>query len=285
MSRHGAVPDRHEPFDELAVGWALHALEPDDEEFFGGHLPGCARCARTVAETTEVMGALAADLPPAAPGKSLPERLRAAVERTDQVPLASAPPGEPLSGPVAVPVPPPRGSAAVGFPGYGTSGWAPDARSPWRRVLPNALAAAAVAAVLALGAWNAVLREARDDAVADAAEQAGIVDSLLEPGTATIAPLTGAGGRIATVVARDTQLQVVAHGLRPNDRESQTYVVWGMADDEVVPLGTFDVVRPRIDLRTVGSTRTGLEDFGAFAISLEPGRQAPSAPTEVVASG
>ena len=36
----------HEVFDELAVGWALHALEPEDEAVFAQHLPGCERCAR-----------------------------------------------------------------------------------------------------------------------------------------------------------------------------------------------------------------------------------------------
>ena len=57
----------HVLFDELAVGWALHALEPEDEAIFAVHLEGCARCTRTVAETSEVMAAMAADLPVAEP--------------------------------------------------------------------------------------------------------------------------------------------------------------------------------------------------------------------------
>jgi hypothetical protein len=69
----------HQRYDELAVGWALHALEPADEAEFARHLPGCARCAEIVAETTEVMGALATDLPPVAPSEGLRERLRAAL--------------------------------------------------------------------------------------------------------------------------------------------------------------------------------------------------------------
>jgi hypothetical protein len=35
----------HQRYDELAVGWALHALEPEDEAAFARHLSGCARCA------------------------------------------------------------------------------------------------------------------------------------------------------------------------------------------------------------------------------------------------
>ncbi|HJX44749.1 MAG TPA: anti-sigma factor, partial [Geodermatophilus sp.] len=78
--------DDHETFDELAVGWALHALEPEDEALFTPHLAACPRCTRTVAETAEVMAALAGDLPPAEPSEGLRDRLREAVERTEQLP-------------------------------------------------------------------------------------------------------------------------------------------------------------------------------------------------------
>ena len=66
--------DAHDPFDELAVGWALHALEPDDEAVFVAHLPGCERCATTVAETSEAMAAMATDLPQAEPSAALRDR-------------------------------------------------------------------------------------------------------------------------------------------------------------------------------------------------------------------
>jgi hypothetical protein len=153
-------------------------------------------------------------------------------------------------------------------------------------VLPNALVAAAVAAILALGTWNVVLSSARDEARTALAEQARMVNQLLTPGLATIAPLSGDdGAAVATVVARNGEVQVVTHGLTVNDERAQTYVVWGTAEGPPVPLGTFDVVSPQMDLRTVGSASTGLDDYTGYAISLEPGRQAPSTPTDVVASG
>lgn len=291
--------DGHEPFDELAVGWALHALEPEDEVVFAGHLPDCARCAHTVAETIEVMGALAQDLPQAEPGEGLRDRLRAAVEDTEQLPARTPdeflPPAQPVRSRAGATVAGAGAGGATGFPGYDPAPPtfpAAGLRPPWRRVLPNALVAAAVAAILGLGTWNVLLSDARDaavaardDAVASASAQRQALNSLLEPGPATIAPLSGEGGQVATVVARDAQVQVVTHGLPMNDRRSQTYVVWGMSDAPPVPLGTFDVVRSRTDVRTVGSTSTGLDHFGGFAISLEPGREAPSAPTDIVASG
>ena len=100
MTAAGPGPARggHEAFDELAVGWALHALEPEDEHVFTAHLAGCARCARTVAETTDVMSAMATDLPVAEPSDSLRERLRAAVEETPRE-IRPTPPPAPAARP------------------------------------------------------------------------------------------------------------------------------------------------------------------------------------------
>jgi hypothetical protein len=88
---------------------------------------------------------------------------------------------------------------------------------------------------------------------------------------------------VATVVARAEQVQVVASGLVVNDTDDEVYVVWACRDP--TPLVTFDVVTSAMDLRTVGSTATGLDDFAGYATSIEPGRQAPSSPTDIVATG
>jgi hypothetical protein len=40
-----------------------------------------------------------------------------------------------------------------------------------------------------------------------------------------------------------------------------------------------------MEFRTVGSGLTGLDDYAAYGISLEPGQEAPSEPTDVVATG
>jgi hypothetical protein len=42
------------PYRELAVGWALHALEPAEESLVIGHLADCPTCASNAAETEEV---------------------------------------------------------------------------------------------------------------------------------------------------------------------------------------------------------------------------------------
>jgi hypothetical protein len=241
------------------------------------------------------MAALAADLPAAEPSARLGERLRAAVERTDQV-RGAAPDDAPdladladlddFDEPVAEPAPPRR---ATGFPAYehvGAAGRQPTP-TPWRRMLPSILVAAAVIAILALGTWNVMLSEARTSAEAAAQQQSEVVHEVLRPGQATIARLSDERGHeVATVVARPGAVQVVTDGLAVNDRTRFVYVVWGMRDSGAVPIGTFDVVRSQMALSTVGSSdESGLDGYPVYAISLEHGREAPTVPSGVVAQG
>ncbi len=272
----GPTPaEEHRAFDELAVGWALHALEPEDEAAFAQHLLGCDRCARTVAETSEVMAALAADLPPAEPSDQLRERLRSAVSTTEQ---RAADDGAAVPGA--------RSEAATGFPHYRPVEPRVAGGSPGRRRAPLlVLAAAAVAAVLGLGVWNVVLADSRSDLQRTLAEQERIVETLLTPGEATVAALSTDDGRaVATVVARPDRVEVVSYGL-PVNAGDQTYVVWGVDGDQLEALGTFDVTGSQMTVQTVGSGSTGLDGYSGYGISIEPGQQAPSAPTEIVATG
>jgi anti-sigma-K factor RskA len=264
----------HALFDELAVGWALHALEPEDEAVFAQHLPGCRRCAHTVAETSEVMAAMAADLPRAEPSAQLRDRLSAAVAETEQV--AQQPVEDE-----------PVGTSATGFPRYRAVEPDAPARSPLRRRLPSlALVAAAVLVILGLGIWNVFLADSRDDLNATVAQQEDIVNALLTPGVATVSALsTPDGEAVATVVARSDRVDVVVHGLSANDTDSQTYVLWGLDGDTATALGPFDVTGSQVELETVGSGGTGLDDYSGYGISIEPGREPPPAPTDIVATG
>ena len=121
----------HAPFDELAVGWALHALEPEDESAFVAHLAGCERCAVTVAETRDVMSAMAADLPQPEPSEGLLQRIRTAVGETEQLPDVAVPETAPVA-PLRVVsgscLPVPR----TGRAGAGPSRWGSSPR-PWLR--------------------------------------------------------------------------------------------------------------------------------------------------------
>jgi hypothetical protein len=266
--------DDHQAYDELAVGWALHALEPEDEAVFAPHLSGCARCAETVAATTDAMAAMASDLPPAEPSEELRQRLRQAVAETEQLPVDPAAPREPA--PVPAPVAPVRSIGSVSGRGE-----RPGRR---RRLLP-ALVAAAAAAIVGLGVWNVVLNDERQSLRTTVAEQSAMMEALLDPGRATLAPLGDDGQSVATVVPRGGELEVVTHGLAANDAGRTTYVVWGLRGDQPIPLGTFDVKGSQMAMQTVGSGLTGLDAYRGYAVSLEPGQEAPSKPTDVVATG
>ena len=304
MSPERARADRrteHDLFAELALGWALHALEPEDEAMLLRHLPDCRRCERDVAAAIEVMAAMAYDLPGDAPPPGLRAAVADDVRATEQVPLTDVLLPDLLPPPLVEPPPEPtpRHSAAAPAPtpvrgrhsaAYlarvrrrhraARSGWR------WRPAAPAALAAVAVAAIVGLGAWNVYLAAARDDARATAYADSQALGALLAPGRATMAAMVDSHGqRTATVVVRRPQVAVVTEGLPVDDALTHTYVLWGMRGGVPTAMGTFDVDHPQMGLSAVGSVQAGPTDFPAFAISLEPGRQAPPTPTEIVATG
>ena len=269
MSAPRPGPGHDESFEELAVGWALHALEPEDAEVFLPHLEGCAYCRHVVAETTEVMAAMAGAAPAAEPPPSLGERLRAEVARTAQETPSGAP-----EAPAGTPARP-AGARAV------APATVPTQRRRWTAVL----VAAAVAAVASLGGWTIALVNDRNEARQTAAAEAALVEQLLRPGPATVVPVDDADGRtVATLLARDDGVQLISHGLRTNDRDAETYVLWGMDQGSPQPLGAFDVTADGLQLSTLEVE--GADDFPSYGITMEPGNTAPEAPTTpVIARG
>jgi anti-sigma-K factor RskA len=116
----------HGEWDALAVAWALSALDPDDEERFAEHLPGCTRCTATVRESLYTVADLAYALPDEAPPPSLKARLMAAVAAEPRTPGAAPEPEAPVE-----PEPEqewPLGEPHPGSPGYGIDWFARPAR-------------------------------------------------------------------------------------------------------------------------------------------------------------
>lgn len=74
--------DSHERWDELAVGYALSALEPEETTRFEEHLASCSRCAAVLKDSRHVMAELAF----AEPQAELPRTLRAAILRNTKTP-------------------------------------------------------------------------------------------------------------------------------------------------------------------------------------------------------
>src|SRR4029453_4399809 len=137
------TPMSHSEFEELAAGYVLGALEPDDEHAFQRHLEGCPTCQANLRELEAVVGELAYTVPPVDP----PDTVWAGIRR--QIKPEAARPG-------AVQVPPPAGAPRAPE-GSGAPGSAPGGRG--LRLLPVLAAAAAILVVVVLSLWNLNLRD------------------------------------------------------------------------------------------------------------------------------
>jgi hypothetical protein len=312
----------HGEWDSLAVGWAMSALDPEDEAVFLPHLADCDQCARTVAETTRTVGEMAWVVPDEAPPLDLRDRLMSAVyseprggmsgsapphrpSGSGAPPPRAAPPPTPLApaGPPVSPQPPapvqpvvPRPLADDRPPADDRPGRhaapGPDVVVPFRRRLtrdwrPLTAAAAVLALVVGLGGWNLRLRGDQDQLQRRVAQREAVIQELTRPGTARIVPLDSpTGQRLATVVARANGVDVVTEALPPTSGDS-SYWVWAMnspTDPNPQAVAGFDVTSTDLGVRAVASGRSGLDAFTTFAVSREgPGR--PTRPSRVLAIG
>ncbi len=269
-------PDAHEPYDELAAGYALSALEPEDEQVFVQHLGACARCERELTVHNATLAHLAYASDATDPPDSLLASIRAGV-------LASG-----------------RGAS---FP-HTTGLAAEKAERPPAALLSLAAArqrrtdsrlrrtgswtgvAAAAALMLGLGVWNATLQQDRAEQDAWGDRMAVAVRELRDADTDTV-PLRGDDGAVVAVaLVRGSEMSLVVDGLPVNDA-STTYVLWGQSRyGDVRPVGAFDVARGGLDVKHDMQVQAGIADVTRFMVTREQGEQAPPIPQQaVLASG
>jgi anti-sigma-K factor RskA len=256
----------HEEWDELAAGYALDALAPEDAQRLADHIATCARCRRNLDDFALVaaqLGSLADDEEPA-PGW---QRIRPAVLGPDGrrvEPVYGPEPDETSTLDSSQPVvPSPRPTPPL-----------------WRR--PRVLAAAAAVLLIAAGAlgWQLGTRSGRSPvtaAVAACERQPGCqVVRLHDAGTG------GADRDRAAVLVDAGRASLVPLKLA-SAPDARMYVLWQMPrDGSPVAITTF-----RQTGQQTPSTPL-IEDYGdtaAFAISLEPTGSAPRRPTDIVALG
>lgn len=251
----GPHGEEHEGWEELAVGHALSALEPADDEAFLQHLPACERCGRTVAGTHEVMAGMAHSVEPV----QAPESLRAAISaRVALEQRTEFPDEEP------------------------DAGWRwPGARVPWYAV------AATLALVLALVVWNLVLLSDSRDRKQRLARAEQVVRCVEDPSCHSF-PLEAPKGGVApaTALVRDGHIWLVVDGLARNDRKSTIYVLWQKTDDDqIAAVRAFDVTQDGLTVVDAGNLPGSLDDIAWFAVSHEAGRRAPASPSSPLALG
>lgn len=247
------------PHRELAVGWALHALEPAEESLVAAHLPDCPECARTVAETAQVGVMLGLSIPETAPRADLEQRVLAVTTTSATAPII------PLTKPSQR-----RANAGV----------------PRRyRVLAAAASVVLVAASVALGVRVVQLDGERDQAVRQASELSDAMNRVADPESVRV-PLVAPDGRAMGVVLADRDdVVVVSTDLPVNRVSDQIYVLWGLRDGAPTALVGFDV-SDDVRVPDVVPSVADAAQFTGYAVTLEPGRQAPAAPTtDIIAIG
>jgi hypothetical protein len=231
----------HTDFEQLAAGYVLGALEPDDENAFERHLEGCESCEATVRELEAVVGKLAYSASPVEP----PPSLRAAIRR-EVAPTARRRGGRPAT---------PAGAAR-------------DLRA----------VAAGIVALLVLGLWNLSLSDRidRDQQRAAALEQAA---RLLNDDTVQTVRLQGSAGRATALVSslRDRGVLVVED--LPPLRVGRVYEVWGIPKgaglDGAVPAGVFRASRGVAAV----PFELPIQPSMGFGVTDEPGPAGSRSPT------
>jgi anti-sigma-K factor RskA len=264
----------HSELEELAAGYVLGALEPDDEHAFQRHLEGCPTCQANVRELEAVVGELAYSAPPVDP----PDTVWAGIRRqiTPEARRGAVP------GPAAT-------AAGQGGPAPGGPGTAPGGAGRGLRLLPGLAAAAAILLVVVLSLWNLNLRDENAvyrDRIA-ALERATQVAN--DP-TASLVSLkttpTATPGAQATVIAstREDRGVLLIENLPPPQR-GRVYELWG------IPAGADPATAAEKALVFVPLGRTGTQTLQfevpvqpgtVFAITEEPGPDGSEKPTTPV---
>ncbi len=267
----------HARYDELAAGYALHALDPRDAAEFDAHLTGCPRCLDSLDRFLEVTAALAETCPPAEPAPALAHRIMAAVSA---LPPAAALPASPDG---ADPIQADAGPADLVPAGIRRPAPASHRRSGGRR--PLRVAAAGIAAAAALIAGGATVAGLSGGGPAGPVPPAA---NCARASTCREVVLTAAGSHApaARLIIEGGTAWLVPSGLPADNRSRQVYVLWQITGAHTpLAVGSFDVRGHGGTPVRVGPLAVPYRGTWAFAVSLEHGRTIPATPSRPVALG
>jgi RNA polymerase sigma-70 factor (ECF subfamily) len=281
------------PKAQLAVGWALHALEPEDEAVVVEHLPTCHICREAVQQTEELIGLLAASGPTIAPSAELRGKVLEAVSAAEQTPRDKR--KKPWLQPSGVPegrditVGWHQGSGADrGMAALAAERLAAQ-RQLARRRRVRLLLITAIIAILGVGALVyqqfQLVKQGQHVEATQPGQLNQIVNQIRAPGAQFAVLNTPGGDPVAGVQISGTQRQVLPFALKPNTPSANRYVLWGIDGARPVPIAWFDVTASNRSLRPVGPPVLPNESYRVYVISIEAGPRLPSSPNLIVASG
>ena len=250
----------HARYDELAAGYALDALDPEDERQFLTHLPACPRCRAAVSDFTEITAALADSWLADGPSPQLGERIMTAVTHE---------PGAGLPGPGLIADEP--AAAAAGL-----------AERRHRRRLRAFAASAAAAAVLIAGGAVWAVRSGSGSAAAP------LTAGCVRAGACREVTLADARSHApaARVIVTGGTAWLIPSGLPADDSARQVYVLWQITGAHTpLAVGSFDVRAHAGKPMRIGALAVPYRSTWAFAVSLEHGRAIPATPSRPIALG
>jgi anti-sigma-K factor RskA len=230
-----------EQADELIGAYAVDALPEREAAEFRAHLVRCERHRAMAAELRAAGSALPDAAEPLPPASALRARILDAVHESPQM------------------LPATRASNVTAAPDRRRARSTPLSPFGRARLAWGAIAAAVVAAIVGLSAWNVVLLN-RDD---------GGAQEFASAITAS-APLETAGGeRVGTLVyfGDEHRAVLIAEGVQRLDPSRQTYQMWSITGDDATSLG---LMRGGDDGRASVAVPFDASKADAFAITVEP---------------
>jgi anti-sigma factor RsiW len=230
---------------QLTAGYALDALDAEERREYEAHLPTCAHCQEELASFWETTEALAVAASGPEPSFELRERILAEVRAEPPqvvVPFESRP----------------------------------------RRAVPVLAAAAAIAAVVALGVgvWASDLSSELDDTRAALDRERAAASVLVDPDARAV-PLQAGEGRL--VVNEEGDAVLVLHGVDPAPA-GKTYEMWIVPGGDIASANRAGLFSGRDGSeleRLEGTVRDG--DVVAVTIEEAGGVDAPTT-TPIIAS-
>ena len=293
-----------EEIRDLAPGFVLGALGPEEVEAVREHLAGCPEAHAEYAELGAVASGLALAVEPREPSAGLKDRILAAAAAdleqrggaahsaeavtTDvaagegrpatvtgaDTPVRGETPAAPVTaGGVAPEVP-------IAFPSAAQRAERGD-RATGPGPLAWAMRIAAVLAIVGLVGWNVLLQGRLDATETHARDVAAVLEAAAEPGalTAVLAPAEAGAGRGLAAIGPGGAVTLAIRDLAPTAGE-QVYEAWVIVGDGApIPLGGFavgDGGTGRLD-----GSGPAVPEGAIVALTLEPG-PGSTAPTEPI---
>jgi hypothetical protein len=246
----------HARYDELAAGHALHALDPEDELRFRGHLPACPRCQAALSDFTQTAAALGDSWLSAEPSQQLGERIMHAIAQ-EPAPVA----GRAGEAPARV-------------------GELAERRRSRRLMAIVASAAAALVLIAGSAVWGGLSAAGGGPA----RPAAGCASA----GTCHEVVLTAARSHAAAarVIVTGGTVWLIPSGLPADNTARQVYVLWQITGAHTpLAVGSFDVRGHGTRPVRIGALAVPYRGTWAFAVSVEHGRTIPATPSHPVALG